>query len=118
MYAKQHNIHVRFIDLPVAHQFALENEKKQGEEVPASLNDSSDVIEENAVVSIASDPVTYLAQAAAMKMVKTWWEHTFEYRHNNGQVFEAVAEAMDELRKAFPGRNDYIESYAKPTCAK
>src|ERR1043165_3359969 len=36
LYAKQNNIHVRFMDLPVAHQFAIENEKQKDADVPAS----------------------------------------------------------------------------------
>jgi len=109
LYAKHHHIHVRFMDLPIAHFFALENEKKQQQEAPAPLNDSSGVIDENEVVSIAYDPVTYLSQAAGYEDGEKWWEHTFEYRYNTEQVFEAVAEAMDELRKTFPDRNDHIE---------
>src|SRR5438094_236220 len=57
LYAKQHNIHVRFMDLPIAHQLAIENEKKKQDEVPASLNDNSDVLEEDIALSIARDPV-------------------------------------------------------------
>ncbi len=108
LYAKQNNIHVRFIDLPMSHQFALENEKKKNNETSPSLNNSADAIED-ATETIQYDPVKYLANAAGYDDGEKWWEHMFEYRHNNEQVFEAVAEAMDELRKTFPGKDDRIE---------
>ena len=33
----------------------------------------------------------------------------FEYRGNNEQVFEAVAESMQELRNSFPVKENRIE---------
>lgn len=108
LYAKQNNIHVRFMDLPMAHHFALEKEKKQEQEAPSSLNNNADTAEEQQAI-IHHDPIKYLANAAGYDDGEKWWEHMFEYRDNNGQVFEAVAEAMDELRKSFPGKNDRIE---------
>src|SRR6478735_12513532 len=62
LYAKQNNIHVRFMDLPMSHQFALENEKKKDNEVPSSLNNSADSIED-AAETIQHDPIKYLANA-------------------------------------------------------
>lgn len=108
LYAKQNNIHVRFMDLPMAHHFALEKEKKQKQEAPSSLNNNADTAEEQHE-TIHHDPIKYLANAAGYDDGEKWWEHMFEYRDNNEQVFEAVAEAMDELRKAYPGKNERIE---------
>lgn len=109
VYAKQNNIHVRFMDLPVAHRFALENEKKANEKIPSVLNETSDTNDETDEAKIVYDPVSYLAHAVGYEDGEKWWEHTFEYRYNNEQVFDAVAETMDELRQAFPGKNDQIE---------
>jgi len=108
-YAKQHNIHVRFMDLPVTHQFAIENEKQKDAEVPSSLNSSSEIIDGDAASVIISDPMTWLAQAAGYDDGEKWWEHMFEYRHDNQEVFEAVTEAMTELREAFPAKDDRME---------
>ncbi len=109
LYAKHNNIHVRFMDLPMAHQFALQNEKKKDLEVPPALNNSNDEIEEAISETTSHDAVTYLANAAGYDDGEEWWEHMFEYRHDNESVFDAVAEAMSELRKTFPGKNNKME---------
>ncbi|HEY5392093.1 MAG TPA: DUF5682 family protein, partial [Hanamia sp.] len=92
VYAKKNNIHVRFMDLPVANRFALENEKKANEKTPTILNESSDTKEDPVEENIVYDPVSYLAHAAGYEDGEEWWEHMFEYRYNNEQVFDAVAE--------------------------
>jgi len=111
LYAKNNNIPVRFMDLPIAHLFALDNESKKGKDVPSALNDISDLIPETVTVKISDDPVAYLAQAAGYDDAEKWWEHMFEYRHNNEQVFDAVSEAMDELRKVFLRKDDRTEKF-------
>lgn len=108
LYAKQNNIHVRFMDLPMMHCFALEKERKKEKEVSSSLNNNADTAEQQQEI-IHYDPIKYLANAAGYDDGEKWWEHMFEYRNNNEQVFEAVAEVMDELRKTCPGKNDRIE---------
>ena len=89
-YAGKNKIHVRFMDLPSANQFAIEEEKADKQ-------------------TIHSDPVSYLASAAGFDDGEKWWEHTFEHRHNNEEVFDAVNEAMHELREAFPKKDDQLE---------
>lgn len=109
VYAKKNNIHVRFMDLPVAHKLASEMEKKANEKIPPSLNGANDVIDEADEEKIVYDPISYLAYAAGYEDGERWWEHTFEYRYDNEQIFDAVAETMDELRQAFPSKSDQIE---------
>lgn len=101
-YAKRNNIPVRFFDLPIAHQFALDNEireKENGKDdltTPEHLNDAS--MEAAEEIAIERDPVSYLAEAAGYKEGEKWWEQMFEYRYNCEQVFDAVLEAMQTLR--------------------
>ncbi|MFT3705468.1 MAG: DUF5682 family protein [Agriterribacter sp.] len=122
LYAKKNNIHVRFADLPIGHQFALEAEKKESVEknptsddvdetdVKATNDDSVDVVtEEGTVKAVRRNPISYLAEAAGYNDSEKWWEHTFEYRYNNEQVFEAVAEAMQSLRADVPQEEDKLE---------
>ena len=109
-YARQHNIHVRFMDLPMAHQFALKEEDQIGEEgaePSPSLNNSQ--LEDSVSIEIKMDPVAHLANAAGFDDGEKWWEHMFEYRHDNHQIFEAVAEAMQVLRENFQGKADRRE---------
>lgn len=117
-YARKNNIHVRFMDLPMGHHIALEKEaierlKKEEEEkntqeggqpgvVDPSVNNyslrSNEVVE---VLPIRKDPISWLAEAAGYEDGEKWWEHMFEHRHGNEQVFDAVTEAMQVLREEF-----------------
>jgi hypothetical protein len=113
LYAGNNNIHVRFMDLPIANYFAIENEMKRSDEKPSedeitALNNYG--IKDNEVQKdvqeVRNDPMSYLAEVAGFTDSEKWWEHTFEHRHNTEEVFEAVKEAMEVLREAFPNKSD------------
>lgn len=113
-YARRNNIHVRFMDLPIGHSIALENESRQVHEKPGSTEPSVNnyALRNNevaAAIAIRKDPITYLAEAAGYHDGEKWWEHMFEHRQNNEQVFDAVTEAMQVLRETFPQQEDRIE---------
>lgn len=109
-YAREKNIHVRFMDLPIAHRFALEKEPDQEPENTSSLNNAfihnSEITEETAE---QEDVIGHLAAAAGYDDGEKWWEHMFEHRRDNREVFAAVLEAMRTLREAHPGKNSRIE---------
>ena len=120
-YAKKNKIAVRFFDLPIAHQFALENEEAEKESpveqppqaeltLPEHLNEAVGEAEEP-IVQMKRDPISYLAEAAGFEEGETWWEQMFEYRNNCEQVFEAVNEAMQSLREHLEGREDKRERF-------
>ncbi len=103
LYAKKQNIHVRFMDLPIANQFALKFDK----EAPGDKEETASSLKtEEANVA---DPVTHLAQAAGYDDGERWWEHMFEYRQDNEEIFNAVAETMQVLRESFPEKTDKRE---------
>lgn len=110
LYGLQNKIHVRFMDLPVSHVFAIDKENKAKEQPPA-LNNYVFNNSEEAVTpaEIRRDPISYLAEAAGYNDGEKWWEHMFEHRHNSEQVFEAVTEAMQALRETLPQRDDRME---------
>ena len=121
LFAKKNNIPVRFFDLPMAHQFALDHQEAGGDNeaaLPPSTEISPEVEEndnlaeakEEVVEAIKKDPVSYLAEAAGYTDGETWWEQMFEYRTNSEQVFEAVAEAMQCLRAELPQKEDKREA--------
>lgn len=105
LYARSKKIHIRFMDLPAFHYFAMDEisdtEKKESE--PGSES-TEEVISEK-----VADPMVYLSEAAGYTDREKWWNHMFEYRGNNEQVFEAVAESMQELRNSFPVKENRIE---------
>ncbi|NML20267.1 hypothetical protein HHL16_05255 [Pseudoflavitalea sp. G-6-1-2] len=126
LYARKNNIHVRFMDLPVAHKFALDEEKKQA----VAVNDKADIdpalqsdadipvqlqpaeeadISEAAPQRFRVDPISELAAAAGFADGEKWWEHMVEYRKDTQELFEAVEEMMSELREAFPDTDNKME---------
>ncbi|MDP4262225.1 MAG: DUF5682 family protein [Bacteroidota bacterium] len=122
-YARKNNIHVRFMDLPMANHFAVETEIKKDQQKEDSLKDdpvddsgpmnnyaiSNNEVQEDAVIEIIKDPMSCLAEAAGYEDGERWWEYMFEHRHNNEEIFDAVNETMQALREAFPKKNDRME---------
>jgi hypothetical protein len=111
-YARRNNLHVRFMDLPISHQIALEKVKQ--EPPPASADPSVNNYslrnnEAEEVKAFRRDPISYLAEAAGFEDGEKWWEHMFEHRQSNEQVFDAVTEAMQVLRETMPGKEDRRE---------
>ncbi len=97
LYAKKNNIPVRFMDLPIASQFAVEDEKKKEREAGSKTDGTN------------GDGISLLAFAAGYEDGEKWWEHMFEHRHNDEAVFDAVNEAMTVLREELPQREDRLE---------
>ncbi|OQP65953.1 hypothetical protein A3860_15295 [Niastella vici] len=114
-YARRNNIPVRFMDLPMGHQIGVWKEMKEQQEPPPAAADPSvnnNAFRNNEVVEAVAfrkDPISYLAEAAGYEDGEKWWEHMFEHRQDNEQVFEAVTEAMQVLRDTYPGKEDRIE---------
>ena len=114
-YAIQNKIHVRFIDMPLSHKFALDPETKKLEEVEAISEKEGDTAintiqnEDETEESVQTqdelwqkDPIGYLAVAAGYSDGERWWESMFEHRQEGKDIFPAVAEAMQALREAMP----------------
>ena len=107
LYARTRKIHVRFMDLPASHYFAL----KENEEEEEKITDTNTGSENsgNAHQILERDPMVFLANAAGFADRENWWNHMFEYRNNNESVFEAVAESMETLRSTFPAKENRTE---------
>ncbi|MGV3588805.1 MAG: DUF5682 family protein [Adhaeribacter sp.] len=88
-FARQTQIPVQFMDLPLAHKFALDEDKPENDHnsLPANLDEPGNY------------PLDYLGRAAGFADGELWWEHMFEQRRNSAEAFEAVLEAMQHLRQ-------------------
>ncbi len=124
LYARRQKIHVRFFDLPISNQLAIENAErdalKKEEDEPSDPTGQSDSPnteqlpgannqDDTGEEQIKLDPISYLAQAAGYQNGEKWWEQMFEHRQNGEQVFEAVTEAMQSLRQHLPLKEDKLE---------
>src|SRR5688500_4789012 len=81
-YGLAQQIPVRFIDLPQAHQFALEQDGEK----------------ENGEPEIRQDPLRWLAEAAGYSDSERWWDQMIEQRRDSTEMFEAIMELMSALR--------------------
>lgn len=95
LYARQHKIPVKFMDLPMAHQFELRHQPA----ADSSLNNNVVIPDAE---TLRRNPVAWLAAAAGFEEEETWWEHEFEYRQDEEQVFDAITEGMHALRTDLP----------------
>ncbi|MFE2207376.1 DUF5682 family protein [Streptomyces rubiginosohelvolus] len=111
-WALDHDVPVRFIDLPAAHSLALKEtapkEPVEGPERAAEVEEITPVV----------DPVRVLAETAGYDDPERWWEDVVEHRAPTGETdggaapsegapgdalapFGALAEAMGALREAY-----------------
>ncbi|MFF4156289.1 DUF5682 family protein [Streptomyces sp. NPDC001678] len=99
-WALAHDVPVRFIDLPAAHTLALGGETGPGPEAGPGPSEAA---------TPRTDPLAVLAGAAGYDDPETWWEDVVEHRRDEGDAlapFEAVADAMGELRSALGEEGD------------
>jgi Family of unknown function (DUF5682) len=95
LYAKQHNIHVRFMDLPSANQFAIEAEKRK-EAAQTTNEKTEDIIDEennnedNDIVSINNSVL--LNKDMRYKSATPMQPHqSFKSRAHKKNIFSAAA---------------------------
>ena len=99
-YAKRMNIHVRFMDLPLTHWFAIESTKNKEPENDSTAIEDNGVDANETTLQFHRNPLQHLADAAGFTNEERWWESMFEHRQNNEEVFTAITEAMQALRES------------------
>ncbi|MBY8883897.1 DUF5682 family protein [Streptomyces sp. PTM05] len=104
-WALERGVPVRFIDLPASNSLAMGGGSAgAGPDEPAGVAPDEDAATEDPV---RIDPLAVLAQAAGYDDPERWWEDAVEHRggvDDGGDAlaaFEAVAEAMGELRERY-----------------
>lgn len=107
-YAFTRSIPARFMDLPQAYQL----EQRSIEEPQTVPDEEADVLpsadasgeEESAETqpTMEEDPIGQLAFSAGYADRELWWEHQIEQRRDAVDLFEAILEAMTELRAHAP----------------
>jgi len=98
LYGLRNQVPLRFIDMPLAHSFAMEWER------PVRRNEPSEHAE-----YVRKNPISYLAEIAGFDDPEEWWEHRFEIAQQPYEVFAAIAESMGALRQVLPQRADRRE---------
>ncbi len=105
-YALAAQLPVRFIDLPISVQFAIDAALGQAEPTqPLAAAESPDLADPDsvgadlAVQALHSDPLDLLAKAAGFADGDRYWEFLVEQRQNSTDLFAAILEAMANLRE-------------------
>ncbi len=80
VWAAERGVLARFIDLPQAHELAMEKLDPEPDDAPRD------------------DPLGALAQAAGFEDGEAWWNQQVEERSDAADLFDAIAEAMAALR--------------------
>lgn len=122
----ERKIPVRFMDLPLSNQMALDAERRKEleAELKARLAEAPGETPEDAPAcgeppALAApdldlhprhDPLRWLAEAAGYNDGERWWEHMVEERADSTHLFQAVQEAMTALRKELPPLDDAYEA--------
>ncbi|MFE7619069.1 DUF5682 family protein [Streptomyces sp. NPDC057496] len=107
-WALEHDVPVRFIDLPAAHSLAMTRAAEQAaaDGDKGDDGDSGDGTEDG-TAQAPVDPVAVLAGAAGHDDPERWWEDVVEHRTRDGgpadplAPFAALAEAMTALREVY-----------------
>ena len=97
------------MDLPAGNQMLIEKELREQREENIPVNPDQINLEAQSYEQLHKNPISYLSDAAGFADNEKWWEHTFEYRLNNDDVFDAVAEAMQALRESIPQKDKKLE---------
>ncbi|WP_345870436.1 DUF5682 family protein [Shewanella algae] len=109
------NTEVRFIDLPVSVQLASrlqdigpepEDDDDTATEADDTDTDSASLPEDSPAPyegRLRQDPVSALALLAGYEDGESWWNHVIEQGSDDDpELFDALAQAMAELRSAMP----------------
>lgn len=109
-YALEHEIPVRFIDMPLTHSLAGEQGPDAWALPGRSEADEDTMLSGAAVPAIRRNPIAYLADIAGFDDAEEWWEHQFEIAHHPLEVFDAIACSMEALRGKLPQETDEHEA--------
>ncbi|MBE9127670.1 MULTISPECIES: DUF5682 family protein [unclassified Coleofasciculus] len=111
-YGLTHQLPVRFIDLPQAHQLVatdLVTDVMDGDNRDETVPLTPD--SQNLENEIRFDPLGWLGKAAGYSDGERWWEQLVEQRQESTDLFAAILEAMTALRvETLPGTSQQSEN--------
>ncbi len=105
-WARDHHREVRFMDLPAAVTLAARQQSEPDE--PEALLDDEDPAPDGEREQVRTDPIAVLARTAGYDDPERWWDDVVEARHGV-DPFDAITEAMAELRRYAPPPRTYAE---------
>lgn len=95
LFAKENDIPVRFMDLPMSISFSLDEKAKNV--IQSKMDMEQEISKEEK--QFRKDPMGYLAHLAGYTDSERWWEVMFESPDNEVDIFEAIKEMTTALRE-------------------
>lgn len=134
-HAQRRGVPLHFMDLPLTHLFALEKMREEEAARAAEEVDARDAGEadgesappeddESAEDALRLDPFQTLGRLAGYEDGESWWSALLEERRDGGDLFEASALMMRELRERTPkpegwrGRREALREAAMRVCLR
>lgn len=96
-YGLAHQLPVRLMDLPQAHQLG-----EQTADMAEATLDAATTETDQVAAEIRQDPLRWLARAAGDEDGERWWERMVEQRRDGVDLFAAIREAMTAVRDSLP----------------
>ncbi len=121
-FALKRNIPTRFMDLPQAYHYALQQAAAEKTQLNIELatKEPTETAEEHQ--DLLHDPLGYIAKIAGYADSERWWEVTFERSEHSEEIFPAIIELMtslrDELKRPTPDRELMREAFMRKTLRK
>ncbi len=110
IYALENKVPLRFIDMPLAHSFALKEQHEKEIETEAIEINEADIEISETNESIRRNPLSYFAEIEGFEDAEEWWEQRFEINQKPENIFEAIEAIMVELRGQSPKAVDETEA--------
>ena len=98
-WADAHGREVAFIDLPMAAS-GTDGVETAHERADGDAGAGDDAGRDGEAITVADDPLGTLARLAGQDDGEAWWSSLVERSVHGGAVFEAIAEAVRDLREA------------------
>lgn len=120
-FAQRHQLPMRFMDLPLAHSFALtqSTHTEKSQQINADnnsqiveLTDADEIIDASSLLDV-NDPLDWFGRAAGYDSGEAWWNHLIEERSASLDLFAAIREAMTNLRSEAPQRRRNAQEHRR-----
>ena len=118
-YALKCDIPVRFMDLPQAFNYSLDQEEKNQKQLSIALEKKASSKDSADTRKLLRDPLAYIAEIAGYDDSERWWEISFERSENEEAIFPAIIDLMsalrNELNRPSPDREILREAFMRKT---
>lgn len=104
-FALQRKLPVRFMDLPQAMHFGLNQMEKDNIQLPIDQLYRNEPAPTPEQIAMRKDPMGFAARASGYTDSERWWEMLFEREENTDDIFPAITELIENMRADLPAKS-------------